>query len=225
MIKFPDEETIVKWASVLEARPVSTSPGVSQGADPDPDPGPSSSRHTAPAARSPDMGATSKRWAASSLPAVAPPRSPLGTGYSSRIEDWISSRQVQPPPIEPPPPAAPSHVLRPPPPGPGAVARVQLAGSTTHYTLEIAFNASYKELMDQICEHAVFKADRLFQRGGIKVQYRDDDGDWVTIEDDDDVNMALVDSRLSREVNLMVTQAVYRLGRRGSMYVAAQTAP
>jgi cell division control protein 24 len=67
--------------------------------------------------------------------------------------------------------------------------------SGNYVTLVVAFNITYQSLIDRIdAKLARFTASSI-GRGKLKLSYRDEDGDLVRIESDDDIQIAFMDWR------------------------------
>jgi cell division control protein 24 len=67
--------------------------------------------------------------------------------------------------------------------------------SGNYVTLVVAFNITYQSLIDRIdAKLARFTASSI-GKGNLKLRYRDEDGDFVTIQSDDDIQIAFMDYR------------------------------
>lgn len=67
--------------------------------------------------------------------------------------------------------------------------------SGNYVTLVVAFNITYQSLIDRIdAKLARFMASSI-GKGLLKLRYRDEDGDFVTIESDDDIQIAFMEWR------------------------------
>ncbi|KAJ2978420.1 hypothetical protein NQ176_g3827 [Zarea fungicola] len=67
--------------------------------------------------------------------------------------------------------------------------------SGNYVTLVVAFNISYQSLIDRIdAKLARFMVSSI-SKGNLKLRYRDEDGDFVTIESDDDIQIAFMEWR------------------------------
>ena len=64
-----------------------------------------------------------------------------------------------------------------------------------YVTLVVAFNITYQSLIDRIdAKLARFTASSI-GKGNLRLRYRDEDGDLVTIESDDDIQIAFLEWR------------------------------
>jgi cell division control protein 24 len=67
--------------------------------------------------------------------------------------------------------------------------------SGNYVTLVVAFNITYQSLIDRIdAKLARFTASSI-GKGMLKLRYRDEDGDFVTIQSDDDIQIAFMEWR------------------------------
>lgn len=67
--------------------------------------------------------------------------------------------------------------------------------SGNYVTLVVAFNISYQSLIDRIdAKLARFTANSI-GKGMLKLQYRDEDGDYIVIQSDDDIQIAFMEWR------------------------------
>lgn len=67
--------------------------------------------------------------------------------------------------------------------------------SGNYVTLVVAFNISYQSLIDRIdAKLARFTANSI-GKGMLKLQYRDEDGDFIVIQSDDDIQIAFLEWR------------------------------
>lgn len=67
--------------------------------------------------------------------------------------------------------------------------------SGNYVTLVVAFNITYQSLIDRIdAKLARFMTSSIGQ-GNLKLRYRDEDGDLVTIEGDEDIQIAFMEWR------------------------------
>ena len=57
-------------------------------------------------------------------------------------------------------------------------------------TLVVAFNITYQSLTDRIDAKVGRFSNNAIARGTMRLRYRDEDGDFVTIESDDDIQIA-----------------------------------
>lgn len=65
----------------------------------------------------------------------------------------------------------------------------------TYVTLVVAFNITYQSLIDRIDAKLARFSSSSIGKGMLKLRYRDEDGDFVTIESDDDIQIAFSDWR------------------------------
>ena len=78
--------------------------------------------------------------------------------------------------------------------------------SGTYVTLVVQFNITYQSLIDRIDAKLARFTNRSIGKGNLKLQYRDEDGDFVMIESDDDIQIAISEWR--EGVRNMYNQAV-----------------
>lgn len=64
-----------------------------------------------------------------------------------------------------------------------------------YVTLVVAFNITYQSLIDRIDAKLARFSSSSIGKGMLKLRYRDEDGDFVTIESDDDIQIAFSDWR------------------------------
>ncbi|PNY30064.1 Rho guanine nucleotide exchange factor scd1 [Tolypocladium capitatum] len=67
--------------------------------------------------------------------------------------------------------------------------------SGNYVTLVVAFNITYQSLIDRIDAKLARFMSSSIGRGVLKLRYRDEDGDFVTIESDDDIQIAFMEWR------------------------------
>lgn len=64
-----------------------------------------------------------------------------------------------------------------------------------YVTLVVAFNITYQSLIDRIDAKVGRFSNNAIARGTMRLRYRDEDGDFVTIESDDDIQIAFQEWR------------------------------
>lgn len=64
-----------------------------------------------------------------------------------------------------------------------------------YFTLVAQFNITYQSLVDRIDVKLARLINSTIARGDLKLRYRDEDGDFVTIESDDDIQIAISEWR------------------------------
>lgn len=67
--------------------------------------------------------------------------------------------------------------------------------SGNYVTLVVAFNISYQSLIDRIDAKLGRFTNNSIGKGMLKLRYRDEDGDFVTIQSDDDIQIAFMEWR------------------------------
>lgn len=67
--------------------------------------------------------------------------------------------------------------------------------SGNYVTLVVAFNITYQSLIDRIDAKLARFMNSSISKGMLKLRYRDEDGDFVTIESDDDIQIAFMEWR------------------------------
>jgi cell division control protein 24 len=67
--------------------------------------------------------------------------------------------------------------------------------SGNYVTLVVAFNITYQSLIDRIDAKLARFTTSSIGKGALKLRYRDEDGDLVTIQSDDDIQIAFMDWR------------------------------
>ena len=65
----------------------------------------------------------------------------------------------------------------------------------TYFTLVVAFNITYQTLIDRIDAKLARFTSSSIGKGLLKLRYRDEDGDYVSIESDDDIQIAFLEWR------------------------------
>jgi len=68
----------------------------------------------------------------------------------------------------------------------------------TYVTLVAQFNITYQSLVDRIDVKLARMTNSSIARGDLKLRYQDEDGDFVTIESDDDIQIAISEWRESQ---------------------------
>lgn len=64
-----------------------------------------------------------------------------------------------------------------------------------YFTLVVQFNTAYQSLIDRIDVKLARLTNSSIAKGDLKLRYRDEDGDFVTIESDDDIQIAISEWR------------------------------
>jgi cell division control protein 24 len=67
--------------------------------------------------------------------------------------------------------------------------------SGNYVTLVVAFNITYQSLIDRIDAKLARFTTSSIAKGMLRLRYRDEDGDFVTIEGDDDIQIAISEWR------------------------------
>jgi len=67
--------------------------------------------------------------------------------------------------------------------------------SGNYVTLVVAFNISYQSLIDRIDAKLARFTGNSIGKGMLKLQYRDEDGDYIVIQSDDDIQIAFMEWR------------------------------
>lgn len=78
--------------------------------------------------------------------------------------------------------------------------------SGTYVTLVVQFNITYQSLIDRIDAKLARFSNSSIGKGNLRLRYRDEDGDFVTIESDDDIQIAISEWR--EGVRSLYTQGV-----------------
>ena len=73
-----------------------------------------------------------------------------------------------------------------------------------YITLVVAFNITYQSLVDRIDAKLARAYNNSINKGDLRLQYRDEDGDYVAIEGDDDIQMAIGEWRESMQNSFQV---------------------
>ncbi|KAH6695716.1 CDC24 calponin [Plectosphaerella plurivora] len=73
--------------------------------------------------------------------------------------------------------------------------KVNCVDSGNYVTLVVAFNITYQSLIDRIDAKLARFTTSSISKGVLKLRYRDEDGDFVTIESDDDIQIAFLEWR------------------------------
>ncbi|CAK7204338.1 Guanine nucleotide exchange factor for Cdc42p [Sporothrix eucalyptigena] len=74
--------------------------------------------------------------------------------------------------------------------------KVKVNYDTSNYmTLVVAFNITYQSLVDRIDAKLARFTNSSIGKGNLKLRYRDEDGDFVSIESDDDIQIAFMEWR------------------------------
>ena len=67
--------------------------------------------------------------------------------------------------------------------------------SGNYVTLVVAFNITYQSLIDRIDVKLARFTNSSIGKGNLRLRYRDEDGDLVSIESDDDIQIAFLEWR------------------------------
>lgn len=94
-----------------------------------------------------------------------------------------------------PPPAAASQMTSPDLPLPTQLKVRVNCDSGNYVTLVVGFNITYQSLIDRIDAKLARFTDSSIGKSMLKLRYRDEDGDFVTIESDDDIQIAFMEWR------------------------------
>lgn len=111
--------------------------------------------------------------AAASMNAMLSP--PLGTGVSATMSNPLASPEL---PI-------PTQLK----------VKVNFVDSGNYVTLVVAFNITYQSLIDRIDAKLARFTNSSISKGMLKLRYQDEDGDFVTIASDDDIQIAFIEWR------------------------------
>lgn len=68
--------------------------------------------------------------------------------------------------------------------------KVKVNCDGNYVTLVVAFNITYQSLIDRIDAKVGRFSTNSIGRGTMRLRYKDEDGDFVTISSDDDIQMA-----------------------------------
>ena len=98
----------------------------------------------------------------------------------------------------------PPNTALPAPPG-GEVAlptqlKVKVNCDGNYVTLVVAFNITYQSLIDRIDAKVGRFSNNAIARGTMRLRYRDEDGDFVTIESDEDIQIAFQEWREAQKL-------------------------
>lgn len=102
------------------------------------------------------------------------------------------------PPVPPPLHALPSIPVKAEVPLPTQL-KVKVNCDGNYVTLVVAFNITYQSLIDRIDAKVGRFSTNAIARGTMRLRYRDEDGDFVTIESDDDIQIAFQEWREVQE--------------------------
>lgn len=73
--------------------------------------------------------------------------------------------------------------------------KVKVNCDGNYVTLVVAFNITYQSLIDRIDAKVGRFSNNAIARGTMRLRYQDEDGDYVTIESDDDIQIAFQEWR------------------------------
>merc|ERR1711939_831296 len=73
--------------------------------------------------------------------------------------------------------------------------KVKVNCNDNYVTLVVAFNITYQSLVDRIDAKVGRFSNNAIAQGTMRLRYRDEDGDYVTIESDDDIQIAFQEWR------------------------------
>jgi len=73
--------------------------------------------------------------------------------------------------------------------------KVKVNCDGNYVTLVVAFNITYQSLIDRIDAKVGRFSNNAIARGTMRLRYKDEDGDYVTIESDDDIQIAFQEWR------------------------------
>ncbi len=77
--------------------------------------------------------------------------------------------------------------------------KVKVNCDGNYVTLVVAFNITYQSLVDRIDAKVGRFSNSAIAQGTMRLRYRDEDGDYVTIESDDDIQIAFQEWRESQK--------------------------
>jgi cell division control protein 24 len=77
--------------------------------------------------------------------------------------------------------------------------KVKVNCDGNYVTLVVAFNITYQSLIDRIDAKVGRFSNNAIARGTMRLRYQDEDGDYVTIESDDDIQIAFQEWRESQK--------------------------
>jgi cell division control protein 24 len=78
--------------------------------------------------------------------------------------------------------------------------KVKVNADGNYVTLVVAFNITYQSLIDRIDAKVGRFSNNAIARGTMRLRYRDEDGDFVTIESDDDIQIAFQEWREAQKL-------------------------
>jgi cell division control protein 24 len=78
--------------------------------------------------------------------------------------------------------------------------KVKVNCDGNYVTLVVAFNITYQSLIDRIDAKVGRFSNNAIARGTMRLRYRDEDGDFVTIESDDDIQIAFQEWREAQKL-------------------------
>jgi cell division control protein 24 len=73
--------------------------------------------------------------------------------------------------------------------------KVKVNCDGNYVTLVVAFNITYRSLIDRIDAKVGRFSNNAIAQGTMRLRYRDEDGDFVTIESDEDIQIAFQEWR------------------------------
>ena len=78
--------------------------------------------------------------------------------------------------------------------------KVKVNCDGNYVTLVVAFNITYQSLIDRIDAKVGRFSNNAIARGTMRLRYRDEDGDFVTIESDEDIQIAFQEWREAQKL-------------------------
>lgn len=78
--------------------------------------------------------------------------------------------------------------------------KVKVNCDGNYVTLVVAFSITYQSLIDRIDAKVGRFSNNAISRGTMRLRYRDEDGDFVTIASDDDIQIAFQEWRDSQKL-------------------------
>lgn len=84
--------------------------------------------------------------------------------------------------------------------------KVKVNCEGNYVTLVVAFNISYQSLIDRIDAKVGRFSNKNISQGTMRLRYKDEDGDFVTIESDDDIQIAFQEWREAQHNHLHTGQ-------------------
>ncbi|RDW64964.1 CDC24 calponin [Coleophoma cylindrospora] len=84
--------------------------------------------------------------------------------------------------------------------------KVKVNSDGNYVTLVVAFNITYQSLIDRIDAKVGRFSNNAIAKGTMRLRYRDEDGDFVTIESDDDIQIAFQEWRESQKLQYQAGQ-------------------